>query len=105
MSETRRTYVRSYEPHWVDPAKPLEGPRDHVDFSHSPRHWTLERTAARHLRDRLNMAQMCSVEHECVFDLEELTPGRFVVCCIFHPAYAGAEYAEAVSTETACHVY
>ena len=105
MSIPRKAYIRYHNPQWADPVRPLAGPRDRVQFSHKPEYGRMHRAAACTLCDRLNAAQMCSGDHVCVFDIEEVRPGRFSVCCIFHPDFAEGESSEALSTECALHVF
>lgn len=106
MTNTSKAYVRYHDPHWVTPASLLVGPRERVRFSHIREYGRMDLVTACTLRDHLNAARMCSGDHLCLFDIEEVKPGRFAVCCIFHPDdLAEDEASQALSTGFASHIY
>jgi hypothetical protein len=105
MPDPQKAYVRYHDPDLVTHANLLVRPRDRVRFSHIREYGRMDRVTACTLRDRLNAARMCSGDHVCLFDIEEVKSGRFAVCCVFHPDFRENEAPDALSTGCASHMY
>ncbi len=86
-----KAYVHS---NGLEPAKHFSRKPPELQYTRSPS-WTMPQSAARDICAWLNAVQLHSAHHACLFDIEEVTPKAFAVCCIYHP---GAEASDSPDT-------